>query len=434
MSDDPAEIPKTPDDAFEYLLELGEGGMGTVVLARSRGVAGFERLVALKRMKPMKSASPNFEERFIREAKLAAQVRHANVVAVQQLGRDGEGLFLVLDYVEGASLGTLVERCTGNGGRPPPPIALRIVSDALSGLQAVHDATDSTGRPLEILHRDVSTHNIMVGRDGISRLTDFGVAKSTTQKQLTEAHQLFGKVLWMPPEYLRSEPVDRRLDVYAMGVTLWIALASVEPWPDADHTELVSAILREGIPPLSSSGISVAPELEELVARATAPLAADRFASASEMRSALEDLVRTTGWTATQSEVAAFVEELEGRRLASRRAAIAGRGPISRVTAEAPTLAGDEPITTVKNPLASREPTALGLGPSSANSRPSRNYGGGTRLGIGSKEPPLVPKVARPRLRDPEPDVPLTSTKRTWVVAAIASVLLGVIVALLLGR
>ncbi len=431
---------------YEPLMELGEGGMGRVTLARSRGAFGFERLVALKRMKAELSF-PGFEERFIREALLAAQVRHANVVSVQKLERDEDGLFLVCDYVEGAALDTLIERCQESGGRPPPPIAIRIVCDALAGLHAVHEAMDSSGNPLEILHRDVSTQNVLVGRDGIARLTDFGVARSPTHRQLTGKAQLFGKVLWMSPEYLMSLPVDRRLDVYAMGVTLWIALAGIEPWPEADETELMSKILHEGLPALSSTGLTLAPELEAIVARAIDPDPEKRFATAHEMQIAIENIARETGWMATHSEVAAFVDELEGRRLASRRAVIASEEvPRSSASYEAVTIVGRdapartlEPARVVKvesKSVPNRKPTSLGIGPEVTGSRPVQKYGGGTRLGIGTREPPLLAKVARPLRAEDEEDLPYGPPLKRWpwIAAGVVSLMIGILFALLIGR
>lgn len=395
-----ASLPSLAEFEFEPLLTLGEGGMGSVTLARARGVAGFERLVAVKRMKPEVMDRPNFKERFLDEAQLAAHVRHANVVSVQQLGQDSQGFFLVLDYVEGASLDTLVDRCVDAGGRPPTPIALRIISDALAGLHAVHEASDSQGRSLNILHRDVSTQNIMVGRDGIARLSDFGVAKSTHARHVTEKNRLFGRILYMPPEYLHQSPIDRRLDVYAMGVTMFIALTGIEPWADATDVTLVSRILTEGVPPMSSTGFAVAPELEAIVRKATETDPEKRYASAAEMNIAIEQLARRAGWMGTQSEVAAFVEELEGRRLASRRTAVASGATMPRTSdaVEAPTLeaatapkapAAEEapaeeapaedrasevrplPIKKVERLLASRQATSLGMGPSSRGSIPS---------------------------------------------------------------
>jgi serine/threonine-protein kinase len=467
--------------------------MGSVYLARARGVAGFERLVAVKRMKPEVMDRPNFAERFWDEAQLAAHVRHANVISVQHLGEDSEGLFLVLDYVEGASLDTLIDRCVDMGGRPPPPIALRIIADALAGLHAVHEATDSTGQPLNILHRDVSTQNIIVGRDGIARLSDFGVAKSTQARHVTENNRLFGRVLYMPPEYLHQSPIDRRLDVYAMGVTLFIALSGVEPWADATDVTLIGRILSEGVPTLASTGLQVAPELEALVKRATAKDPEDRFSSAAEMMKELETLARNAGWMGTQSEVAHFVEELEGRMLASRRTALASGATLLRTgdkslppaALEAETMEAavpekpkpaEEDRSSRVQPLpikrvhaqpaptrapASRQGTSLGIGPSTLRSeavevveptpppaslptpqslreaRPS--YGGGTRLGLGKPQAPLVGKVAHSRGRSSQPDtddhIQLPKTKVPWVlIAAIAALVAGVLAALLYGR
>jgi tRNA A-37 threonylcarbamoyl transferase component Bud32 len=491
-------LPSPAEFEFEPLLTLGEGGMGSVTLARARGVAGFERLVAVKRMKPEVMDRPHFTERFLDEAQLAAHVRHANVVSVQQLGQDSQGLFLVLDYVEGASLDTLIDRCVDAGGRPPTPIALRIISDALAGLHAVHEASDSVGRALNILHRDVSTQNIMVGRDGIARLSDFGVAKSTHARHVTEKNRLFGRILYMPPEYLHQSPIDRRLDVYAMGVTMFIALTGVEPWADATDVTLVSRILTEGVPPMSSTGLTVAPELEAVVKKATETEPEKRYATAAEMNREIEQIARRAGWMGTQSEVATFVEELEGRRLAARRTAVASGATMPRTSdaVEAPTLeavtapkappveepdpAGDRasevrplPIKKVERVVASRQATSLGMGPSSrgsipvsappisitdpsvpvplpfsavapvpassapAGDRPS--YGGKTRKGLGKPQAPLVGKVARPRSPTEDDEVDLTQYTRaklpTWVwIAAAASIVIGILGALFLTR
>jgi serine/threonine-protein kinase len=298
--------------------------MGQVLLARSVGAAGFERLVALKRMSFDLAGSDELIKRFIDEARVAAQVRHANVVPVHHFGRDEHGFYLVLDYIEGASLQTLVDRAREQGTRPAPEVVLRVIADALAGLHAVHEAQDASGRPLGILHRDVSAHNVLIGRDGVSRLTDFGVAKSVINSQQTAQNRLVGKLLYMSPEYLQQQRLDRRLDIYAMGMTMWVALAGVEPWDDvADDTTLVSCILHAELPSLASVGAEVAPELEAIVTKACAKQPADRFATAAEMAGAVNQLSRRTGWMAIHDEVAALIEQFCGRDLVRVREQLA---------------------------------------------------------------------------------------------------------------
>jgi eukaryotic-like serine/threonine-protein kinase len=315
--------------AYEVLQELARGGMGTVYLAlasgASVGAGGFERLVAIKRMHPHLLAQAEARTRFLEEARVAGHVHHANVVGIHQVGSDGEGHFLVLDYVEGDTLEGLVDRAALRRERVPPPIVLRIALDALAGLHAVHETVDPSGRPLGILHRDVSIQNLLVGRDGVTRLADFGIAKDALSSVVTDQRYIQGRLLYMPREHLRREPVDRRLDVYAMGVTLWIALAGKTPWPEADEAQIVHLATTEGIPPLSSSGLAIAPAIEAIVARACHLDAAARFATARAMLDALEEVGKHTGWIASHAEVAELVERLSGKALAARRTAVATR-------------------------------------------------------------------------------------------------------------
>lgn len=314
-------VPELP--RYEPLLELGRGGMGRVLLARAIGAEGFERLVAFKRMNIDLEGSEELLRRFADEARVMAQVRHANVVSVHHFGRDEHGPYLVADYVEGVSLQTLIERAVEHGTRASPEIVLRVVADALAGLHAAHETTDALGRPLGILHRDVSTQNVLIGKDGVSRITDFGVAKSVLNTQQTAQNRLVGKLLYMPPEYLQQEPVDRRLDVYAMGMTMWVALAGVEPWAELDDTALVAEILYGQLPALASVGATIAPELEVIVQKACAKEPGERYATAQEMAAAIHKLARQTGWMALHDEVASFVAELCGSDLGRVREQLA---------------------------------------------------------------------------------------------------------------
>jgi serine/threonine-protein kinase len=324
---------------YEVLFELAHGGMGTVYVARARGepvgASGFERIVAIKRLHQHLTAQAENVQRFLDEANVAARIHHANVAAVHQVGSDEAGYFLVQEYVEGDTLQGLVDLAALRRRRLPPPIVLRIALDALAGLEAVHDATDEAGRPLGILHRDVSPHNLLVGRDGVTRLADFGIAKHALRSVVTDGRYLQGRVLCMPPEYLERRPIDRRFDVYGMGITLWTALAGDAPWPDAGDAQLVHLAVTEGVPPLSASGLAIAPPVEAIVARACQRDPAARFASAREMLEAIEDLGRHTGWIASHGEVAALVSELAGKELAARRAALAearGAAPVREAT------------------------------------------------------------------------------------------------------
>lgn len=308
---------------LETLFELGRGGMGTAYLARALGAGGFERLVVIKRLGLEVSGMEGALERFVAEARVAARLHHVNIVGTHQIDRDAVGPYIVLDYIEGGSLDELIEAAELRGERLPVPVVLRIAEDALAGLHAVHEATDPVGRPLHILHRDVSIQNVLVGvRDGVARLSDFGVAKSALSVTQTNPGSVVGKVLYLPPEYLRGDPVGPTFDIYALGITLWMSLTGVEPWPDLDDMELARAIAFDGVPSLEGL-VDVAPEVRALVERACERDPHKRFQSAREMAIAIERWERQCGWVATHAEVAACVERLLGDKLRARREEVA---------------------------------------------------------------------------------------------------------------
>jgi serine/threonine-protein kinase len=309
---------------YEILLELGRGGMGTVYLARLSGVGGFERLVAIKRAHAAALAHKDTHERFLREARLAASVHHANVVGMHQVGEDQDGLYLVSDYVEGEALDRLIE----GKGTPEPlpvPIALRIALDATAGLTAAHETVDGDGKPLGILHRDVSVENLLVGRDGVTRLTDFGIAKTSHGPGLTDAGTIHGKLMYLSPEYLQGAPSEPRDDTYAMGVTLWIALAGAFPYRARDNAALTREVLSTPIPALAALGLAVGPRLDAVLTRALSRDPSQRYQSASALLDALEEVSQRETPAARHREVADFVERVAGGRLAQRRAKIQER-------------------------------------------------------------------------------------------------------------
>lgn len=314
---------REPIASYQHIMELGRGGMGTVNLARAVGAGGFERIVVVKRLNREFLGQADAVGRFMDEARYAALIHHANVVGIHQIGRDGDGYFLVLDYVEGSSLDGLVDRAALRGQRMPPPIVLRIGLDALAGLHAAHSVEDGRGKRLGLLHRDVSLQNVLVGRDGVTRIADFGIAKSTVTSVVTDQGFMVGKLLYSPPEYLWRRPVGPTLDVYALGITLWIAFAGIDPWPDSDDAQLMARILHDRVPRLSDVGIQIAPTVDALIAKACDPDPARRFQTAREMADAIESIGRDTGWLAGHAEVAEYVEKLLGVELRQRRERIA---------------------------------------------------------------------------------------------------------------
>lgn len=232
---------------YEILRRIATGGMGTVYLGRVVGAGGFERRVAIKIMHPHIAGEPAFIAMFLDEARLAARIHHPNVVATLDIDQTEEGLFIVMEYIEGLTVRQINHALRARAERLTPPVALRIVLDALAGLHAAHELADPEGKPLDIVHRDVSPPNLLVGVDGITRITDFGIARASSRLgESTKKGELKGKVGYMAPEQLRSQALDRRSDVYAVGVVLWELLTGQRAFRgDSDAAVLMAAL--EGI-------------------------------------------------------------------------------------------------------------------------------------------------------------------------------------------
>ena len=291
---------------YDIRSPLGEGGMARVFLGVARAPGGFARRVAIKRLHRHLALDEGATRRFAHEARIQSSVYHANVVGVHDVGRDDEGPFMVLDWIDGDSLRGLDGRARTNGERLPARVVNRVLLDALRGLHAAHEARDELGRELGILHRDVTPENILVGRDGVARLTDFGVANAAGSLSLDDKGMVVGKMTYMAPEYLRRELVDAHMDVYAMGVTAWVLYSGEKPWPERD---LVRSILELGVPELDRR-LAIAPELRRIVQRACRPDMHDRFPSARAMADALEAAATAAGALATHAEVGDAVDEL----------------------------------------------------------------------------------------------------------------------------
>ena len=233
----------SPDQVIgRYALfrEIASGGMAAVHLARLMGPAGFSRVVAIKRLHPHLARDPEFLKMFVDEARLAARVQHPNVVPTLDIVAENGELFIVMEYVDGESLARLARLASESGQRIPVPIVAAVMLGALQGLHAAHEARDEDGRPLELVHRDISPQNVLVGVDGLPRVVDFGVAKAVGRSSQTSGGMLKGKLPYMSPEQLLLDPVDRRTDLYAVSIVLWEMLAGRRLFTGGNDWEIAS--------------------------------------------------------------------------------------------------------------------------------------------------------------------------------------------------
>ncbi|WP_437631446.1 protein kinase domain-containing protein [Sorangium sp. So ce854] len=322
---------------YESLRAIASGGMATVYLGRALGAGGFERLVALKMMHPHIAAEPEFVAMFLDEARLAARVRHPNVVATFDLVEDP--LCLVMEYIEGPSLHLLLRTCARAKRPVPLGIALRIFLDVLAGLHAAHELTGSDGEPLHLVHRDVSPQNVLVGVDGVARITDFGVARAETRLMSTRGNALKGKLAYMAPEQIRAQQVDRRSDVYSAGVVLWEMLTEERLFKADNDGALIAQILQG--PPTGPRGVmpSVPAAIDLICLRALSTDPNSRFPSAAAFAEALEDAAAQTPGLAVSSPraVEALIKEVGlrgspdglGGPISARGGPASGSGPMS---------------------------------------------------------------------------------------------------------
>ena len=249
---------------YTFVASIAKGGMGYVELCFRREGPGL-RLVARKRLHEGLRGDPEFRSMFMDEARLAGLIRHPHVVGVYEIGEDDEGPYLIMDYVEGLSLARVARQAASDGCPLPMQVALRICQDVAAGLHAAHEVCGPDGTPLNLVHRDVSPHNVLIGFDGAVRVTDFGVAKALGNASRTSAGVLKGNMGYLAPEQLRFEEPDRRADVFSLGVTLFELLSGARLYANRAGFEGTRRILSEAPPDIRTVRGDVPPALAQLL-------------------------------------------------------------------------------------------------------------------------------------------------------------------------
>ena len=309
-------------DRYELVAELASGGMATVFLGRILGVGGFQRFVAIKRLHPHLASEQEFVEMFLDEARLAASIHHPNVVSILEVGTSNRGYYLVMEYIEGDTLARLLARATTSSQRIPIPIAMRIMLDTLAGLHAAHELKDDKDQFLNLVHRDVSPQNILVGVNGTAHITDFGVARAATRLSSTRSGQLKGKLAYMAPEQARGGNIDRRADIFAMGTVLWEVLADKRLFKGEGEADTLNRVLFEPIPLLRQVAPEVPAVFEAITMRSLERDPEKRFASAAVFGDELEKAASAIHVIASPREVAEYVQKVLGQDIAQQREAV----------------------------------------------------------------------------------------------------------------
>ncbi|RME78310.1 MAG: serine/threonine protein kinase [Planctomycetota bacterium] len=273
---------------FEIVREIAKGGMGTVYEALQHGVEGFRKTVALKVILGEYSRDPEFVEMFIGEAKLVADLVHQNIVQIYQLGKMKNYYYIAMEYINGVNLKEFIERHIQLGREIPIELAAFIVSRVCRGLEYAHKKTDRRGRPLNVVHRDISPANIMLTFEGVVKITDFGIAKAANLMRDREGEVLMGKLRYMSPEQAQYKKTDNRSDLFSLGVVLYELLSGSVLFEEGDTQTTIDNILYKEIQPLQNFKPEVPDELNRIVMKALSRKPEKRYQSAGEMGYDLE--------------------------------------------------------------------------------------------------------------------------------------------------
>lgn len=300
---------------YEIVKHLARGGMADLSVACASGMEGFARHVVIKHLRPEESEDETFVQMFLTEARLAGALNHHNIVQVHDIGEHDGTHFFTMEYVHGEDLRTLLARLSSRNEQAPVEHVVAIIASVAAALHHAHERVGPDNKPLGIVHRDVTPANILVAYDGNVKVADFGIAKATIQTVKTQAGALKGKVPYMSPEQCTGKIVDRRSDVFALGIVLYELVTVRRLFKGINEFETMSAIVDGDIPRPSKFREDLPMPLEEIILKALARKPADRYQSADAMRYALERFGETAGLRTSPSSLAAYLKQLFGERL-----------------------------------------------------------------------------------------------------------------------
>src|SRR5262252_10637646 len=294
-----------------YLLErINVGGMAEVFKAKTFGVEGFERLLAVKRILPNIAEDEEFIAMFIDEAKIAVQLQHANIAQIFDLGKVDDSFFIAMEYVHGKDLRSIFDRMRGKGDVMPIQQACYITMQVCEGLDYAHNKRDAQGRELHLVHRDVSPQNVLIGYEGECKLIDFGIAKAAGKASKTQAGILKGKFGYMSPEQVRGLPIDRRSDIFSVGIVLYELLTNERLFVGESDFSTLEKVRNVEIMPPSSYNKKIPEQLEKIVLRALAKDPEDRYQNAIDLHDDLQALLHSIGQFYSRKDLSAWMKKI----------------------------------------------------------------------------------------------------------------------------
>jgi serine/threonine protein kinase len=298
---------------YRLLERVAVGGMAEVFKAMRSGVEGFEKVVAVKRILPHLSDNKEFVDMFINEAKMVAGLTHPNIVQIFDLGKIDKTYYIAMEYVHGRDLRSIMKRAKERGIRIPMDLSVLMVGDICSALEYAHRKKDNRGRPLRIVHRDVSPQNMLISFEGDVKLTDFGIAKAASRATTTDRGALRGKLLYMSPEQANGKNMDCRSDVFSLGITFYEMITDQRPFLASSEKSILEMVRECKLVPASAINTRIPPRLDKIIMRSLARDPDDRYQDASDMYKDLERFLRERQ-SLTQVELARFMEVLFDER------------------------------------------------------------------------------------------------------------------------
>ena len=289
---------------------LARGGMGEVYKGRLVAEHGFVRPIVIKLIRTELLADERAALMFIDEARMAASLHHRNILQIVDFDRFQGGAFIVTEWIEGCDLRTLLQNLRA---APRYDIAITIISELATGLDAAHDATAPDGAPLNLVHRDVSPSNVLLGKQGEIKLSDFGVAKARMRSYHTVSGTIKGKAPYMAPEQILGETLDRRADIFSLGVLLFEATTRTRLYSSAADANAMKMILAGDVPDPAERRPGYPPELAQIVRKALARNRDDRYATAGALADDLDEVARSRKWTLSCTAVGDLVRAMSGR-------------------------------------------------------------------------------------------------------------------------
>lgn len=305
---------------YRIVDEIGVGGMASVHLARMDGPGGFQKWVAIKKIHAHLVEDESFVQMFLDEARVAARISHPNVATVFDLGKHDDSYWIAMEYLHGEPLREVMRRTEELGSAMPPEIACRVIADAAEGLHAAHELVGKKGEKLGLVHRDVTPHNLFVTYDGVTKVVDFGIAKFSSRVSNTRAGTLKGKLAYMSPEQVHGEGIDRRTDIFALGVVLWELTTGRRLFRMENDLDTLAKVQECNVPTPSSLIRGYPVDLESIVMKALAKNRSERFNTARELSRALQSLLMRRGLFVASDEVAVYTQSIFNDRIQKRDA------------------------------------------------------------------------------------------------------------------